>query len=216
MVEMTHLAIDVGCEQGRVIELYIKEYLPMWMGDFKVVRLDIDPKSKPDILHDIREPFPKDMLGKYEYVHCTHVLEHMPWHQAVSVFKYYMIAVPSLEFACREIIRGNCNQGIMGMIYGGQDDEFAFHNSGFTRPALEMMTQQIGFNTYSFKETDIIVFVDGKQFRGKQHELMLRNLPEPVVITEEAQPAEELKTVELTKRTPRKRSKRSSKNATHL
>jgi len=206
---MTYQAIDVGCENGRVIEAYIKEYLPMWMGDYKVTRLDIDPKSKPDILHDIREPMPENLLGKYDYVHFTHVLEHMPWRKAVPVFKnvaaltapggFFLIAVPSLEYACREIVRGNCDLGIMGMLYGGQDDDFAYHNSGFTRPALEMMTKQIGFTTYSFKETDIIVYIDGHQHRGKQHELMLRNPEEPKVV-------EERKPVVVTKRARRRKN----------
>jgi SAM-dependent methyltransferase len=201
MAEMTHTAIDVGCEKGRVIELYVKEYLPMWMGDYKVTRLDIDPESKPDVLHDIMEPMPPELVGKFEYVHFTHVLEHMPWRKAVEVFKnvatltapggLFMVAVPSMEFACRQIIRGEMDKGVLGMIYGGQDDKWAFHNSGFTKPALEYMVKLIGFDTYSYKETDIIVWLDGKDFRGKQHELMLRNPaesvtleePEPVVVT---------------------------------
>ena len=79
---MTHKAIDVGCEKGKVIEGYIKQYLPEWKEDYDVTRVDIDTDSEPDFLHDIRQPFPKEMRGQYDYVHFTHVLEHITWRRA--------------------------------------------------------------------------------------------------------------------------------------
>lgn len=194
---MTYQAIDVGCEKGLIIEEYIREYLPMWMGDYKVTRLDIDPENKPDILHDILQPVPPELVGKYDYVQFTHVLEHISWRLSVPVFKnvaslvkpggWFLFAVPSIEFAAREIIRGNFHAGILGLIYGGQDDEYAYHKSGYTRPAVEMLIELIGFKTYSIREAEVIVVIDGKNHHGKQWEVMLRH-PEPEPVVEEPAP----------------------------
>jgi len=184
---MTHQAIDVGCEQGHVIEAYIGQYQPGWMNDIEITRLDIDPLSKPDILQDIRKPMPPEIAGKYDFVSFTHVLEHMPWRIAVPVFKnvaqltkpggFFLTCVPSMEYACREVVRGKYDKGVVAMIYGGQDDEYAFHLSGYTRPALENLAKQINFQIYNFVETQIGVVIDGDKehaFMGRQWELMLR------------------------------------------
>jgi predicted SAM-dependent methyltransferase len=142
-------------------------------------------------------------------VNFTHVLEHVSWRLAVPVFKnvasltapggFFLVCVPSMEYACREVIRGQYDLGVVGMIFGGQDDDYAYHHSGYTHAALEMMVQQVNFQVYSFKETQIGVVIDGKPFAGKQWELMLRNPADPVVV-ETPEP------VVVTKRSRRKRN----------
>jgi SAM-dependent methyltransferase len=201
---MTKQAIDVGCENGHVIESYIEQYQPEWVKDIQITRLDLDPLSKPDVLHDIRMPMPPELSGQFDFVSFTHVLEHMPWRIAVPVFKnvaqltkpggMFLVCVPSLEYACHEVIRGNFDKGVLALIYGGQDDEYAFHLSGYTRPALENLTKQIKFQIMSFRETQIGIVIDGDKehaFAGRQWELMLRRpdeLLEMPTITAETRP----------------------------
>lgn len=181
---MAHQVIDIGCESKKTVELYLQAYFPTWK-DYKLTRVDIDPATQPDVLHDIREPFPESMWHKYDYVHLTHVLEHISWRRAMAAFRnvaaltapqgFFMLAVPSLEFACQEILRGNFDLGVMGMLYGPQDDEWATHRCGFTRGALQEMIASIQFEVHFAKEPKIGVVINGKTYHGRQHELMLRN-----------------------------------------
>jgi SAM-dependent methyltransferase len=184
---MTYKAIDVGCEQGHVIESYLDQYQPDWKGNVEITRLDIDPLSKPDVLHDIRVPMPAELVGQFDWVSLTHVLEHMPWRIAVPIFKnvaqltkpggFFLCCVPSLEYACHEVIRKQFDKGVLAMIYGGQDDEYAFHLSGYTHEALYKLSKMIEFQIVRFVETQIGIVIDGDKehaFIGKQWEMMLR------------------------------------------
>ncbi len=139
------------------------------------------------MLHDIRYPMPEELRGKFDFVSFTHVLEHMSWRLAAAVFKnvscltkpggFFLVCVPSLEYACREVIRGQFDKGVVAMIYGGQDDEYAAHLSGYTHVALEKLAKDSGFQIYSFQQTQIGIVIDGDKegaFAGRQWELMLR------------------------------------------
>jgi len=203
---MTYKAIDVGCEQGHVVEAYIEQFHPGWKNDIVITRLDIDPLSKPDVLHDIRVPMPEELVGQFDFVNFTHVLEHMPWRIAVPVFKNvaqltkpggsFLVCVPSLEYACHQVIRGQYDKGAVAMIYGGQDDEYAFHLSGYTRVALDKLAREIKFQIVSFQETMIGIVIDGSMdhpFMGKQWELMLKR-PDNLL---EMPPIEAVKPIEM-------------------
>ena len=152
---MTIQTIDIGCGGKSFILDYIHQYLPHWDSEeIQITRMDSNKDVKPDILHDILKPMPQELYRKYDLVFMSHVLEHIPWRHSVSVAHevaglvkpggYFLLSVPSIEWACKEILRGNFNLTVMMTIYGGQDDEWLVHKCGFTRSALQMLSDRLG------------------------------------------------------------------------
>lgn len=185
---MKYKAIDIGCGGGSFIMANIHEYIPEWNEkDIEVTRLDGNKDVKPDILHNILDPMPVKLYDQYDLVYMSHVLEHIPWRNTVFVANeaaklvkvggYFLISVPSLEWACKELLRGNYNQTVLMTIYGGQDDEWLYHRSGFTRLVLEMLADKIGMRIYMLRETDTIVTV-GNSCGGHalQHTMLMRKV----------------------------------------
>jgi SAM-dependent methyltransferase len=181
---MQYKAIDIGCGKNSTVLPYVSVYLPDWVGQVDVVRLDGNKKYKPDVLHNITKPMPERLKGKFDFAYMGHVLEHIPFRLAPAVARevaslvkeggYFLISVPSLEWACKEVIRGNFNIGVLMTIYGGQDDKWLYHYCGFTRPALTKLAKDIGMKVYSLKEGAVIVFAGEKAFNSTQHELFMR------------------------------------------
>ena len=182
---MTYKAIDIGCGTKSWIKEYIHVYIPEWDGEeVEVVNLDGDEKIKPDILHNLMEPMPPELKGQFDLVYSAHVLEHISWLDTVSVAMemaslvkeggYMIIAVPSMEWACKELLRGNFNKGVMMTFYGGQEDEWLYHKSGFSKPSLEVLAQRLGMKVLSLRESSVILTDRDRQWNATQHELFMR------------------------------------------
>ena len=182
---MTYKAIDIGCGTKSWIKEYIHVYIPEWDGEeVEVVNLDGDEKIKPDILHNLMEPMPEELKGQFDLVYSAHVLEHISWLDTVSVAMemaslvkeggYMIIAVPSMEWACKELLRGNFNKGVMMTFYGGQEDEWLYHKCGFSKPSLEVLAQRLGMKVLSLRESSVILTDRDRQWNATQHELFMR------------------------------------------
>jgi SAM-dependent methyltransferase len=181
---MTYKAIDIGCGLHSFILDYVHDYLPEWDGQVDVTNLDANPDVMPDVLHSVLEPMPDILKGYFDLAYMCHVLEHVPWRDSVSVAMevcslvkeggYVLIAVPSMEWACKEVLRGSYVLGVLMMIYGGQDDEWQYHKSGYTKAALEVVAKRCGMKIYSLKETNCIITANDKVFNAGQWVLFMR------------------------------------------
>lgn len=146
--EKTGKLLDVGSgpEGGNTAKFYPK---------MEIVRLDVDPEVKPDILHDVTKPLPAELHGQFDGVFMSHVLEHFPWARVVTVLRNLrealvpdgeiLILVPSLEWAAREILSDRPAATLQAFLYGSQHTEWQFHRSGFTLIGLRQVLRYSGF-----------------------------------------------------------------------
>lgn len=131
---------------------------PYFGKETKVVRIDGNPKVKPDILCDIRA-IPQEE-GTFDVVHARHVLEHFNYIEAPQVLKEWarilkvggelIINVPNLAHAAKDIIRADENEEFVSQyaywqIYGNHRSyEFEeFHKIGFTKHGLKRVLMLI-------------------------------------------------------------------------
>ena len=58
--------------------------------------MDILPSLNVTYVQDLRKPMPSELYNKYDLVYMSHVLEHVPWHEAVKVLdEIYNILIPN-------------------------------------------------------------------------------------------------------------------------
>ncbi|KND50599.1 MAG: hypothetical protein AB202_03900 [Parcubacteria bacterium C7867-007] len=80
-----HSALRTVALSGKVLDLggdANSEYLSFIKGSFSVTRLNLDPKTKPDILHNLEEPLPVPDAA-YDGVVLFNVLEHIYAYRAL-------------------------------------------------------------------------------------------------------------------------------------
>lgn len=115
----------------------------------EIVRMDIDRKVKPDVVHDIRTPFPKKHREAYDVVYTSHTLEHISWRNVKKVFGNLVSAVvpggelwvivPSLEWCGMELMKDQPSIALIGTLFGSQQDEYQYHKSGYTMMLLRQL-----------------------------------------------------------------------------
>src|SRR5574339_443576 len=143
------LVLEIGANT-KPQALYIKGF-----EDAKVVTLDIDEKQKPDILADAAE-LPKELLGKFDGLLASHVLEHFSYWHTERVLKGWVdclkdggelhVLVPSLEWAAREVLSENPSPAVYAQLFAGQVNTWDVHYTGFTMRKLRMLMDRIGIN----------------------------------------------------------------------
>jgi len=144
--------IDLGCGEG----IIKKE-------GFRVIRVDIRPETKPDIIWDLEKfPYPfQDEIA--DEIYWKDSLEHLSWRvvrkaleETYRILKKggnVFIQCPDLEAIARKIILDpNFKYGdlygykaISFWVYGRQDEWGGAHKAGFTAPALKQFLSSIGF-----------------------------------------------------------------------
>ena len=150
--EKEGLLLDIGCG----------EYGPHFQN-YDVVRLDLDPTTKPDIIADARK-LPIDDLS-FDVVYSSHVLEHFSFKWSINILKEWIrvlkiggeiqIVVPNLEWAAEKILKGKDGEVQLTsyeaersifMFYSAQKDGGAvdFHKNGFTPASLKGLLNQLG------------------------------------------------------------------------
>lgn len=121
-----------------------------------------DSVIKPDYVCDVRSlPVDNDV---YDIARASHVLEHLPFKDIVPTLREWLrilkvggeliVNVPNLAFACKRILE--CEESSdkftydarwpfpyeLLMVYGSQDGEYMFHQSGFTIGYLRTLAEK--------------------------------------------------------------------------
>jgi hypothetical protein len=110
------------------------------------VHHDIQPLQGIDIVCDLFDLTHYVSAGSCQEIHMTHVLEHFPMADVLSVLeivysllekggKLYL-EVPNFEWQAQELIRNPLNRKIVEYAYGGQLNQWDFHYNGFTPDIL--------------------------------------------------------------------------------
>lgn len=124
---------------------------------WSVVRLDIEPRTNPDIVGDMRA---LGDIGPFDAVSCNNALEHLyphEVHKALSEFHrvlkpggHVVIQVPDLQDvkATDDVIEEIGMSGLH-LIYGdpARLEEFPFmaHHCGFVEETLRNVLERVGF-----------------------------------------------------------------------
>lgn len=132
--------------------------MPQWeKSGYAVTRLDIEPRTNPDVLASMTDMGP---IGPFGVVFCSHALEHLYPHEvpvALSEFRRVLcprgvavVIVPDLEGvpATDDVLPGIGVSGLH-MYYGdaSQIAEFPHmaHHCGFVESTLKGAMQAAGF-----------------------------------------------------------------------
>lgn len=122
-----------------------------------MVRLDIDPRSNPDIVGDMRD---LGDIGTFDAVACNNSLEHLyphEVHKALCEFRrvlnpggHLVIQVPDLEgVEPTEDLLPGCGLSGLHLFYGdpARLEEFPYmaHHCGFVETTLRRVMEQAGF-----------------------------------------------------------------------
>jgi hypothetical protein len=141
----------------------------------EITRLDANPDLNPDVVHDITTPLPENLVEQFDIVYCSHVIEHIDRMKVLQTLFYLSTAlknggemwviVPSLEWAAREIMRGQDGIHIQGHIFGGQHTPWDLHRTGFTLKGLRQSMEVVGLVTRKAYQSpfEILVTIDGKE-----------------------------------------------------
>ena len=129
-----------------------------WTG-YKVVRLDIDPNTKPDVVASMTA---MGDIGPFDVVYCCHALEHLYPHdvsRALSEFHRVLkpggravILVPDLEGVAPTDDDLPAMGGLSGLslFYGDareiEGNPYMAHHSGFIASTLHKCIEAAGFS----------------------------------------------------------------------
>lgn len=150
--------------------------------ELDVTRMDADSNNKPDILHDITQPLPEELHGKFDIVYASHVLEHIDRNKVVGVFRNIIkaarnlgeiwILVPSMEWAANEIINRREGIHVQMNIFGGQQNEFDYHRCGFTLAALRQLAEISGLIVRKAYQSPFTIVSEGREYPSLQNVLI--------------------------------------------
>lgn len=136
--------------------------LPTWLDGFDQVRLDIDPRCRPDIVASITD---MGDVGTYRLVYAEHCLEHLYPHDVQKALGEFMrvlepggiayITVPDLEDVrpTDDVLMITPAGPVSGIdLYYGfrpalQSAPYMAHHTGFVSATLEAALQAAGFRT---------------------------------------------------------------------
>jgi predicted SAM-dependent methyltransferase len=112
-----------------------------------------------DVVADISARLPFDD-GAADLIYASHVLEHFPtdeipgllteWRRVLRPGGALLIAVPDLQVVASIMMERSGwftppHGPWLGVIYGGQKDQYDFHKTGFTGPWLTHLLREAGF-----------------------------------------------------------------------
>lgn len=94
-----------------------------------------------------------------ELIYASHVLEHFgrheidrvlaEWHRVLKPGGVLRVAVPDYGACARLYVEGKLANGIadiLGLMVGGQRDDYDYHKMIFDRPLLEARLRKVGFS----------------------------------------------------------------------
>lgn len=135
--------------------------LPIWLGHFQEVRLDIDPHWTPDVLASMTD---MGDIGPFGAAFCSHALEHLHPHEVTKALGefyrvlapegYLALFVPDLEGVSPtdDVLFVSPDGPITGrdLFYGSSKRiptmPHMAHHSGFVRETLGAALREAGFS----------------------------------------------------------------------
>ena len=140
----TKIKLHLGC--GR-------RYLPGYL------HVDIQTYPHIDIIHDIRSKLSNDIIApeSIEEIYACHVLEHIPrqhivetlieWHSLLKYGGKLRLAVPDFEAIVEVYLKdkNSLHSCLLGLLYGGQRDQWDYHTLGFDMVNITRLLEQVGF-----------------------------------------------------------------------
>jgi predicted SAM-dependent methyltransferase len=151
--------------------------------DAEIVTIDALEELKPDIVHDVRT-MPEDLFGQFDGLLASHVLEHFHWHKTVYILAEWAkvlkeggelhIVVPSLEWACRQILSEQPSPAALPHLFGGQTNEFDVHFTGFTMRKLRADFAKAGLKVEIARSGEYTIRIGDDETKAMQHYVMGR------------------------------------------
>lgn len=130
------------------------QFVEEWKGA-KVVELNINEELQPDIVADAAS-VPEELHGKFDGVLASHVLEHFSYWKTEEVLQGWIdclkpggalhVLVPSLEWACREVLSERPSPAVYAQLYAGQINQWDVHLTGFTMRKLRQLFAKLGLS----------------------------------------------------------------------
>lgn len=126
-----------------------------------VIRLDIDPRTQPDIIGSMTD---LGQVGPFDAVACNNALEHLYPHEVSKALREFfrvlkpgghaIIVVPDLEgVQPTEDVIPEIGMSGLHLMYGDAAliEEFPYmaHHSGFVRVTLDRVLTDAGFKTHT-------------------------------------------------------------------
>lgn len=165
--------LDVGSGPNSVAKT-VFEHL-----ETDVTRMDGNPENNPDILHDITEPLPDELKGKFDIVYISHVLEHIDRMKVIDVFRNVIqaarnlgeiwVIVPSFEWAANEIINRREGIHVQMNVFGGQAGPLDYHRCGFTLASLRQMVELSGLVVRKAYQSPFYIGFNEKEYASLQN-----------------------------------------------
>ena len=164
--------LDVGCGPN---------ILPKDVLHYDVlVRVDANPDNNPDYVHDIRNPLPEELHGKFDLVYLSHVLEHIDRVNVHNVVKNVSkavknggelwIVVPSLEWTIERFDSFRPTDIVFhAMMFGGQRNEWDYHRSAFTLFDLRRIMEMAGLIVRRAYQTDFYITFGERKELARQN-----------------------------------------------
>jgi len=152
-------AIQKEHNKGRQLKLHLG------CGNIKVtgfINVDIDPTlPSVDVVDNVKE-LNKFSCNSASIIYACHILEHFPNHEILPILRRWYevlepggelrISVPDIDRIVKiyyknwEHFQTPPNTPWIGLIYGGQEDEYDFHKTGFNCIYLKSLLEQAGFD----------------------------------------------------------------------
>ncbi len=172
--------LHVGCGPPNPIKLH-KTFQGLGWTE---LRLDIDPKVKPDIIATITDMSPV-AENSVDAVWSSHNLEHLFAHEVpVALKEFYrvvkpggfvLITMPDLQEVAEHIAKGNLHQPLytspagpicpIDIVYGhrgfiARGNHFMAHKTGFTVQSLGQHLVQAGFIKINVKRENLALWAN--------------------------------------------------------
>ena len=133
------------------------------------VHVDIAPAAHIDIVGSV-ESLPYFTDESVDLIYASHVLEHFSrtqyiavlaeWYRVLKPHGVLRLAVPNFESCVKQYLatgRIDGENGILGLICGGQRNEYDYHRMIFDRTLLEHSLRGVGFREcrlWNWKSTE--------------------------------------------------------------
>ena len=174
--------MDIKREEGKKLILEIgpnirpqAQVVEGWQ-DAKILTMDIDKRTKPDIVMDAGK---MNFKEKFDGILASHVLEHFPYFEVITVLERWVdalvpggelhILVPSWEWTARQVLSEDPSPALFGHTFAGQITEWDLHRCMFTMRRLRGLFEKVGLNVIHAKTGVYYLLINQTKQEAEQH-----------------------------------------------